>query len=64
MTDDRDRFLQLMSDFGVSVSREDEDEFIYELRAKVGGNLGYNGFVCSWEFDKEGNFKEMGVWQD
>lgn len=61
----REKLLALLEEFGITPAPNDEpeDETSVQLQAKVGGVAGWNGFVCYFNFDDEGNFVNVGVWE-
>ena len=62
---DRDRLLALLEDWGVkpSVSHITGGDSHVELTAHYGGVTGYDGFVCSFHFDKTGKYLAVDVWE-
>ncbi|MEV6684422.1 hypothetical protein AB0N28_03600 [Streptomyces sp. NPDC051130] len=62
---DREKLLALLTEFGVSPSPSEhpEDEHGVTLEAYVGGVAGYSGFLCTFEFTADGEFKNVGVWE-
>lgn len=60
---DKERLLALLDDFGLAptpVLTEPNDVI---LRAGHGGVEGYVGFECVFEFDADGKFHHVRVWE-
>ena len=75
MKTDKERFLELMSDFGVQAKTYDEyykptcvkddgmrNTYIIETGIEP-KQRGYIGFVTEFEFDADGKFVKMGIWE-
>lgn len=70
---DRERFLALLKDFGITpqlpgdpmvdMGTDPPEGNGVHLVANHGGVEGYTGFLCRWEFDDEGRFKGVSVWE-
>jgi hypothetical protein len=61
----RERLLELLAEFGIEPAANDEPDTEHDvtLRAHEGGVYGWNGFLCTFEFDDTGAFKSVGVWE-
>lgn len=74
---DRERFLALLKDFGIKFQQAGDSRWgmtdppkgktvhlvadsYEEHDSRVDG---YTGFFCEWEFDDDGKFKKVGVWE-
>ena len=56
---DREDLLALFARMGVVVDDEDVDAVVIASR----DNQGYGGFYASFNFDPEGNFMHVGIWE-
>ncbi len=75
MKTDNERFLELMSDFGVQVKTYEEyykptcvqnDAMLNTYIIQTGiepKQMGYYGFVTEFEFDNDGKFVRLGIWE-
>lgn len=65
-----ERFKKLMAEFNIPL-RNVTDEFpdhellqgFVRLEIEANQNKGYNGFVCDFDFNLDGSFREVGVWE-
>lgn len=59
---DKERLLALLRDFGVTPDISDDGCGV-RLLADSGGVEGWTGFFCDFDFNEEGKFKGVGVWE-
>jgi hypothetical protein len=59
---DKDKFLGLLDEFGITPSSESSDGEVV-LEAHQGRVDGYTGFICRWAFDPDGKFVNVGIWE-
>jgi hypothetical protein len=60
---DMEKLTALFTEFGIGFKPNDltENSIVCEKGdAKIGG---YNGFTAQFDFDENGKFKEMSVWE-
>lgn len=61
---DEHALLALLDGFGLAPQIEAaEDQTTVRLAAREGGVDGYSGFACEFEFDKDGKFVRVVVWE-
>jgi hypothetical protein len=59
---DYEKLISLFKGFGIE-SKLDSDNKVY-LEAKSQEKIeGYNGFCVVFEFDDDGKFKKLGIWE-
>jgi hypothetical protein len=68
MKTDKQRLIDLLSDFGVTPQLGEDgvnevDAETVTLEAEKGGVVGYMGFVCVFSFNRNGKFDSVGVWE-
>lgn len=68
MKTDKQRLIDLLSDFGVTPQLGEEgvnesDAETVTLEARKGEVVGYVGFVCVFSFDRNEKFVSVGVWE-
>jgi len=62
----KEQFKAVLEAWGVEYEEDyDVDEKIEIIRLKVGNKkvVGYWDFVTEFNFDQNGNFKEIGIWE-
>lgn len=64
----KERFLELLEEWGIEpctdsdyVNQDNPNSI--SLVALHGNVKGYGGFVADFDFNEDGSFKEMGVWE-
>ena len=57
---DKDKLKSLLEEFGVGFDDDGEDVICEQGMEKV---VGYTSFFILFEFDKEGNFVQIGSWE-
>jgi len=64
---DKERFLELFNSWGINPENHPEDNdtncfyiFSHDNEEKIDG---YAGFLTTFEFDDEGTFIRMGIWE-
>ena len=63
MTDEQ-AFLELMKRFEIAPRHfVDGPHSRWSLEAERGGVKGYGGFVCDFDFDGDGKFISVGIWE-
>ena len=66
METDKERFLELMQDFGIAqtydYSEGDVIVIVYEAKSQD-RVIGYFGFSMNWFFDENGKFVQVGIWE-
>lgn len=62
---DREKFLALMRDFEIEPEQKETTRKhpVISLIAEEGGVQGYSGFTTDFEFDEEGKFVSVHVWE-
>lgn len=68
---DKDKLLSLLQDFGIGYvdkkyhqARGNWDDNSVVLYEDVGGGVqGYMDFYCKFDFDEQGKFISVGVWE-
>lgn len=61
---DQEALLELLKRFDlVPHPGEPGDDNYVMLAAKYGNVSGYTGFIAAFEFDKNGKFVELGLWE-
>jgi hypothetical protein len=67
MKTDKERLIELLDSFGITPSANeglgDLAQHVVTLRAGEGGIKGYRDFVADFEFNPDGSFKDVGVWE-
>ncbi len=61
MKTDREKLEELLKLFGVGTTTEGENSI--EIMAGDTKVKGYSGFYASFNFDKDGKFETVGVWE-
>lgn len=67
---DREALLALLDRFGLlpypgkvdGIVRPENDPDVV-LMAKEGGTIGYRGFYAAFEFDEDGKFQQLGIYE-
>lgn len=60
MKTDKEKLIELLTEFGVGFELEENDILCREGRNKIDG---YMMFVTSFDFDENGKFIKMGAWE-
>ncbi len=57
---DKERVVELFESLGIEPSVCDGSVSIW---GQEGGVRGYSGFSCEFEFNSDGSFKKVGIWE-
>jgi hypothetical protein len=57
---DRDKLVAVLVDFGIGHDVGRNDVVMVEGNCKV---IGYSSFFARFEFDEDGNFEHVGLWE-
>jgi hypothetical protein len=61
---DKERFVGLLTDFGIHFEATDHDGNEIEIPSHGGPkNEGYGGFVAAFTFSPDGSFERVGIWE-
>lgn len=62
---DRQALKALLDRFGLIPYADEPDasDEVVVLEAKRGNVSGYSGFVARFEFDSDGKFQSLGIWE-
>jgi hypothetical protein len=64
MKTDKQKLIDLLNDFGIKFREESRTITINVDRDSKDSKVsGYSGFFTEFEFDKNGKFEDMGVWE-
>lgn len=67
MATHEERFRALLAEWDIEPctdpSEVDQDEHRVSLAARYGNVRGYGGFLAVFNFNEDGSFEDMGVWE-
>lgn len=62
MQTDKEKFIALMSEFGLAPTEDVDDTINYTFEKPQPKVIGYASSVAIFSFELDGSFKEVGVW--
>lgn len=63
MTSDRNALLDLLQRFNIAPTFPQASPLAVELRVGEPGITGYRDFLAQFDFNKDGSFKELNIWE-
>ena len=62
---DYDKVKALFTELGIGFTEHDEKDNVKVICCEAGSDkvIGYSGFFTDFEFDEDGKFIQMGVWE-